>query len=106
MTSPATAHRGEWVQIHDIVLRPQERTGHIPADTQQVPFESWVKGILEVDEASIGDRVSVRTVCGRTVEGELIAINPGFTYGFGDSYVPELLHIGGQVRDLVKGAQR
>ena len=38
------AKMGDWVQIHKIVLTPEQRTGRIPEDTKKVPFESWNKG--------------------------------------------------------------
>lgn len=104
-TTPA-AVAGDWVQIHDVVLEPHERTGHIPDDTRAVPLESWVKGTLVEDSAEIGDTVTVHTMCGRTVTGDLVAVNPGYHYGFGEEYVPELLGIGRQVRAIVKEAQR
>ncbi|HBG38663.1 MAG TPA: 2-amino-4-ketopentanoate thiolase, partial [Clostridiaceae bacterium] len=28
--------KGEWVQIHDIVLKPEERSPHLPEDTKKV----------------------------------------------------------------------
>ncbi|MGL5406871.1 MAG: 2-amino-4-oxopentanoate thiolase subunit OrtA [Propionibacteriaceae bacterium] len=107
VTEPeAPIRAGAWVQVHDIVLQPQERTGRIPADTKSVPLESWVKGILVDAEACIGDQVTVVTKCGRQVSGELVEVNPGYHYGFGDAAVEELLHIGDQVRSILKKAQR
>lgn len=99
------ASAGDWVQIHDVVLRPEQRTGRIPDDTRAVPFESWVKGVLSAD-AAIGDQVAVTTTCGRRVTGELVAINPGYEYGFGHTYVPELLSIGRQARQIVAEGRR
>lgn len=99
------ASAGDWVQIHDVVLRPEERTGKIPEDTRAVPLESWVKGIITAD-AALGDHVTVTTTCGRRVSGELVAVNPGYDYGFGHAYVPELLEIGRQARAIVAGGQR
>ena len=104
--SEALICKGAWVQVHDIVLQPQERTGHIPVDTKSVPLESWVKGTLVDAEARIGDQVTVLTKCGRQVSGKLIEVNPGYHYGFGDTAVEELLHIGDQVRSILKEAQK
>lgn len=100
-TGSRAAVRGDWVQIHNVVLTPEERTGHLPDDTKRVPLESWVKGFVQTD-AVLGDEVEIETRCGRRVRGELVAINPGYEYGFGDVYVPELLGIGRQARDLLE----
>lgn len=102
--SPVTAAVGDWVQVHNIVLTPTQRTGRIPEDTHKVPFESWVKGFLVDDRADLGDIVEVTTTCGRTLRGELVAVNPGYDYGFGEAAVPELLGIGRQARQILKEA--
>lgn len=97
--------KGEWVQIHEIVLKPEERTGKIPEDTKKVPLELWLKGFLNHD-AGIGQQVEVTTITGRKVTGELVEANPKYAYGFGEEYVPELLKIGMQVRGILKGEKR
>lgn len=102
--TPAFAAAGDWVQVHNVVLAPDQRTGRIPADTQAVPFESWVKGFLLNSNAQVGDDVEIKTTCGRVVSGELVAVNPGFAYGFGDAFVPELLYVGPQARAILAEA--
>lgn len=94
--------KGEWVQIHDIILKPEERTAKIPEDTKKVPLELWVKGFLNED-ARMGDRVEITTMTGRTVSGVLVDVNPTYDHGFGDIYIPELLKIRKQARAIVKG---
>lgn len=94
------ANKGDWVQVHEIVLKPEERPAHLPEDTKKVPLELWVKGFLEHD-ANIGEEVLITTLTGRKTKGTLIAVNPGYTYGFGN-YVPELLRVGVQLRELLK----
>lgn len=96
------AKKGDWVQIHQIVLKPEERTGKLPEDTKKVPLELWVKGFLNHD-ANIYDEVEITTLTGRKVKGELVLINPRYEYGFGEEYVPELLKIGRQLRGILKG---
>ncbi|QCX32759.1 2-amino-4-ketopentanoate thiolase [Caloramator sp. E03] len=96
------AKKGDWVQIHQIVLKPEERTGKLPEDTKKVPLELWVKGFLNHD-ANLYDEVEITTLTGRIVKGELVLINPRYEYGFGDEYVPELLKIGKQLRGILKG---
>ncbi|HMM19875.1 MAG TPA: 2-amino-4-oxopentanoate thiolase subunit OrtA [Selenomonadales bacterium] len=96
-----SAKKGDWVQIHQIVLTPGERTGKIPEETKKVPLELWVKGFIQSD-AAVGDTVEVVTVTGRAVSGSLAAVNPAYAYGFGDEYVPELLRIGSQARSILE----
>jgi len=97
--------KGEWVQVHEIVLKPEERTGKIPEDTKKVPLELWVKGFLN-DDASIGEKVEITTITGRTTQGQLVEVNPKYTYGFGDEYVPELLKVGLQVKRILRGEEK
>ncbi|KRQ86899.1 hypothetical protein ABG79_01390 [Caloramator mitchellensis] len=94
------AKKGDWVQIHEEVLKPHERTANIPEDTKKVPVEMWVKGFLNHD-AEIGDIVEITTLTGRVVKGELVEVNPTYTYGFGE-FVPEVLQIGIKLRNILK----
>ncbi|TYP53792.1 hypothetical protein LZ11_01515 [Thermosediminibacter litoriperuensis] len=87
------AQKGMWVEIENTVLQPGERAPHVPEDTKRVPLVMWVKGFLESNEAFLGDRVKVRTLAGRIVEGKLVAINPRHEHDFGDC-VEELLQAG------------
>ncbi|MEA2016379.1 MAG: 2-amino-4-oxopentanoate thiolase subunit OrtA [Actinomycetota bacterium] len=93
--------KGEWIQIHKIVLRAKERIANIPEETKKVAFESWLKGFLNSD-ANIGDKVEITTLTKRIVSGELVSVNPKYKYSFGDEYVPEILKIGIQVRGILK----
>jgi hypothetical protein len=94
------ACKEDWVQIHSIVLKPEERTAHLPEDTRKVPFEMWIKGFINCD-AKIGDHVEVTTITGRIEEGELVGINPKYSHDFGKC-IPELLFIGPQVRRIIE----
>jgi 2-amino-4-ketopentanoate thiolase alpha subunit len=93
--------KGEWVQIHQIVLEAEERTARIPEDTKEWPFELWVKGFIEAD-AEIGDIVDIKTLTGRMVRGELVEVNPGYHFGFGEEFVPEVLKIGQELRRILR----
>lgn len=95
------AKKGDWVQIHQVVLRAEERVAKLPEDTLQHPVELWVKGFL-ISEGRINDQVTIKTLTGRETKGKLIAINPLYTYGFGEEFVPELLQIGIQLRAILK----
>ena len=92
--------KGEWVQIHQIVLNPENRADHLPEDTKKVPLELWVKGFLKED-SNMGDEVEIETIIGRETKGTLVAVNPKYEYDFGDC-VPELLKVGIQLRGILK----
>lgn len=95
------AIKGDWVLIHDVVLTPDQRAPQVPDDTKKVPLETWVKGFLQAD-GEIGQRVTVKTVTGRLVEGDLVEVAPRYTHSFGE-YVPELHKIGFQLREILFG---
>jgi hypothetical protein len=95
------AKKGDWVRIHDIVLKIGQRAPNLPEDTQNVPLELWNKGFLLNDGANIGDIVEVETYIGRKVSGELIEVNPYYEHDFGKC-IPELLYIGRQARSLIE----
>ncbi len=98
------AKKGDWVQIHYIVLKPEERTGKLPEETKKVPLELWVKGFIN-EEAAIGSQVSITTATGRIVSGTLEAINPKYTYGFGEEFIPELVQIDKQLKEIMNGSE-
>jgi hypothetical protein len=93
--------KGTWVQIHKVILQPEERAPQIPEDTKKVPLEMWAKGFLSAS-AEIGSEVTVETVTGRKETGTLIKANPYHTHDFG-KFIPELLTIDRQVREIVFG---
>lgn len=95
------AKKGDWVRIHNTVLEVGQRATNIPEDTQNVPLEMWDKGFLMDDSAKIGDKVTVETYIGRTIEGTLLEVNPYYKHDFGKS-VPELLYIGRQAREILE----
>lgn len=96
--------RGEWVRIHKIILQASERAPQVPDDTKKVPLEFWVKGFLQKD-AEMGEEVEIETVTGRKETGELIEVNPYYTHDYG-KFIPELLVIDKQTRDIVFGGDR
>lgn len=96
------AKKGDWVRIHNVVLEPEERAGHLPEDTKRCPLEMWVKGFLVDEEARIGDRVVVRTYIGCEMEGTLNEIKPSYQHTYGE-YIPELSYIGNQIRTILEG---
>ena len=66
---------GTWVEIHSVVLAPEERADHLPEDTRRVPLEMRVKGFL-VAAAALGERVEIVTVAGPTIGSEALTEPP------------------------------
>ena len=93
--------KGDWVQIHQIVLKPEERAPQVPEDTKKVPLELWVKGTAPND-AKIGSLVEIETITGRRVKGELTAVNPRYKHDFGE-FIPELLKVDMQLKEILYG---
>lgn len=98
------AKRNDYVQIHRIVLSPEQRSKNLPEETHTVPLEMWVKGYLMTDEARIGDTVTVKTRTGRLCEGKLVDEAPHFEHSWGKQ-IPELLKVGDTVREIVFGGE-
>jgi 2-amino-4-ketopentanoate thiolase alpha subunit len=84
--------QGTWVEIEQIVLKPEERAPTLPAETKEVPYLLRVSGFLAAD-AELGEEVTVRTIIGRELRGTLKTVNPSYRHSCGDT-VPELLTIG------------
>ena len=97
------AKKGDWVQIHNVVLMPEERSASLPEDTKVNPLEMWVKGHLLAD-AEIGDEVEVITRTGRKASGKLVKVNPYFDHDFG-VFVPVVLAIDDMVRKITFGGE-
>ena len=95
------AKKGDWVRIHTVVLKAEERTGKIPEDTKACDLAMWTKGFL-LGDAEIGDEVEVETAVGRIEKGTLIEVNPYYTHSYG-KFVPELVQIDKQLREIMGG---
>ena len=95
--------KGQWVEIHKVLLTPAERTATLPADTQKVPLEARVKGFL-VEDAEVGEQATIETVLGRRVTGTLLSVLPPHLHTFG-SPVPEILSIGQELRAILAGTE-
>ncbi len=93
------AKKGDWVRIHSIVLKADERTAKIPADTQKCDLEMWTKGFL-TEDAEIGDEVKVITASNREEKGKLIEVDPYYTHSYG-KFVPEIVQIDKQLREIM-----
>jgi len=96
--------KGTWVLIHRNILEPNERAPQVPDDTKKVPLEMWIKGYLQAD-ANVGDEVEVITRTGRKETGTLLEANPYYKHDYG-KFVPELIDINQQVRDILFGGDR
>ncbi len=94
------AVKGDWVRVYSVVLRADERSTNLPEDTKKVPLEMWDKGFLIDNAASIGDVVTVATVIGRKIRGELVEVNPAHDVNYGEC-AAEILYIGRQLREML-----
>ena len=99
------ARKGDWVRIHNVVLKADERTAKIPDDTRECDLEMWVKGCLVEDAAQIGDIVTVETAVGRLQRGVLAEENPHYTHSYGE-FVPEIIDIDKKLRKLMAGGEK
>lgn len=100
----ATAKKGDWVQIENIVLPAGQRAPQVPEDTQKCDLKLWVKGILQQD-AEIGDEVEIKTVTGRVTKGVLCEVNPRYIHDYGE-FQPELLKVELQLKELLFGGDK
>jgi 2-amino-4-ketopentanoate thiolase alpha subunit len=96
-----TAKRGDWVEVARVILTPAERAPGLPEDTSKVPYTLRVRGIA-LSDGEMGEKITVRTQAGREVEGELLAVNPGFEHTFGGC-VPEIVEIRSRLKRLARG---
>lgn len=86
------AKKGDWIRIHNVVLKADERTARIPEDTRHCNLEMWVKGSLIEEYATIGDIVTVETATGRKEKGVFLEDKPHYTHSYGE-FVPEIIEI-------------
>jgi len=93
------AQRGDRVEIRDVVLEAGQRAPQVPEDTQRVPLERSVVGFA-LEAGRIGEQICIRTAAGRELSGTLVAVNPGYTHGFGVP-APELTTIAAELRALL-----
>ncbi len=95
--------KGTYVRIRKTILQPQQRSVHLPEDTQKVPFKIWVKGYLQED-ADLFDIVTIKTVDGRFYTGRLKEANPPYRHSYGD-FVPEVLTLRSIIQSDMRGDQ-
>jgi hypothetical protein len=96
--------KGEWVRIHSVVLKAAERTAKIPDDTKACDLQMWTKGTL-LQDAEIGDEVTVKTASNRIEKGTLIEVGPYYTHSYG-KFVPEIIEIDKQLREIMFGGDK
>jgi len=102
MTEKLQARKGQYVEIHRVVLPVGQRAPQVPEETQRVPLEMRVKGFIDRD-AVIGEEVTVTTVIGRRIKGTLMTVGPAYRHNFGE-HVSELAAIGVELRALLRKA--
>ncbi|NLC40990.1 MAG: 2-amino-4-ketopentanoate thiolase [Clostridiaceae bacterium] len=100
----AERKKGDYVVVQRIVLTEGERAPQVPEDTAKVPLIALFKGYLEDESAVPGDEVNVITMSGRKDKAVLTARDPSAQHTYG-RFVPELMQVHRQVRDLVFGGE-
>lgn len=95
------AKHGEWVEIEEVLLQPDQRSPKVPEDTKKVPFIKYTKGFLQNERANIGDEVEIKTLIGRVKKGYLSEINPRYSHDFGKPIL-ELIEAGNELREEVE----
>lgn len=93
-----------WVEIGFVVLEPGERTANLPEDTRRVPYYVRVKGFAD-GEPQVGQTVTVETLLGRRVEGQVLRIDPVYGHDFGQP-VRELIEAGKEARALLHSLEK
>lgn len=91
--------KGTWVEIEQIVLKPEERAQNIPEETRITPLKCWIRGNC-LKDCEIGEEAEVETNIGRVVKGTVVEAEPGYNYVYG-KYVPELSNIGKQAKKII-----
>ncbi len=95
------AKKGDWVEIEEIILKPEERAPQVPEDTKRVPLVQWMRGYLLEEEGSLGEMVTIETLIGRKVKGKLCDVSPRHVHDFGKP-VKELIDVGIEIRKELK----
>jgi hypothetical protein len=97
---PERVAAGTLVEIYAVVLSPGERAPQVPEDTQPLPLEMRVRGVL-VGEANVGETAEIRTPAGRHLQGTLVDSAPAYTHTFGPR-IAELSPIGAELREILR----
>lgn len=98
------AKKGEWVRIHNVVLKASDRTARIPDDTRKCDLEMWTKGHFLDETAEIGDVVTIKTATGREEKGTMIEVGSYYTHSYG-KFVPEIIEIDNMLREEMFGGE-
>ena len=96
--------KGDYVVVQRVVLTAEQRAPQVPADTAKVPLIAMFKAYLEDESAVPGDEVNVITMSGRKDRATLTARDPSAQHTYG-RFVPELMQVHRQVRELVFGGE-
>ena len=98
------AKKGEWVRIHNVVLKASDRTARIPDDTRKCDLEMWTKGQLLDETAEIGDVVTIKTATVREEKGTMIEVGSYYTHSYG-KFVSEIIEIDNMLREEMFGGE-
>ncbi len=96
--------KGTWVEIEMVVLSKEQRAPQVPEDTKNTPLMMWTRGVLQEDEATMGDEVTIMTLSARRVTGKLVDLEPRYAHDFGYPVI-ELIETGIDLREEIGGQQ-
>jgi 2-amino-4-ketopentanoate thiolase alpha subunit len=91
--------KGTWVEVEEIVLKPEDRATNIPDETKKTPLKSFLRGKC-LNDCELGHEITVETNIGRIASGTVVDIEPGYYHTYG-KYVNEISNIGKQAREII-----
>ena len=91
---------GNWVEIHQVILKPEARSSHLPEESKKVPYEMRARGFL-LQAARLQETAHIQTLSGRIISGKLVQVEPRYDHGFGPP-VYELMHIGEEEKQMLE----
>lgn len=89
--------KGDYVEIKITILNPEERAENLPEDTKKFAYEGKLRGYL-LQDANIGEVVTVETPIGRFVKGVLLGEVKEYEHNFGEP-IRELIDVGKKVKE-------
>jgi hypothetical protein len=93
--------KGSFVEIMQVVLEPNDRSGSIPEDTKATPLKLWAKGVL-LQDGEMGEKASIVTAAGRRLEGDITDGSMAYDHDFGQ-FIQETMYIGSQAKSILWG---
>lgn len=91
-----------WTEVEWVVLEPVDRSAGAPEDTRAQRYVARCRGLAA--DPVMGETARIRTPSGRTLQGRVVDVNPGYHHGFGRP-LPEWTRMRQGLRELIDGDQ-